>query len=186
MHALRMRRGIGAGGLVVVLIILGLILILVLQCYDSLARPGGKPLAIHVRPASSQLTPGNPMTFQVEVSLAHPLPANPTTLNVDIYEDDWWWFTDDLLLEDVEVVYNPAVPGRPYAFGTFQLECVDLQAGGEFDLEGHPTGGTSADEAEHDIYASDTADDSQPVTATCTVPTEEEEEYEGLEPPDGG
>ena len=161
--------------LIVILVLIILILLFMNSCHN-LRYPGGTAHSIQLRPITTTLAPGVPTTFHVQLILNHPLPQIRKTFTVNIDEDDFW---DDELIGSLEVVYDPNDPSRPYAHATFQLQCDDLQADGEFDLSA-PGEGSSADEVVHLVHAEGPGNNSPNISIRCAVPvvTEDEEESE--------
>ena len=155
----------GGWGLLIAILVIIIIVLLFFNACQNARFPGGTPHSIQIHPPSTTLTPGTPATFEVVIVLNHPLPQIRKAFTVDIDEDDRW---DDDLIHSVDVIYDPNVPSRPYAYGTFQLQCDNLEANGVFDLS-DPNGGgdVSDDEAEHYVHAEGPGNNSPNVIVKC-------------------
>ena len=115
----------------------------------NLSSPAGQPLKLFVTPPTTILQPGVPATFGVQLAVAHPLPTTIQHFKVRIDEDDY--FIDDTLVKELDLVYDPTDPSRPYAHASFTLTCMNLRPNGKFDLVGKD--GTSADERRQEVHA---------------------------------
>jgi hypothetical protein len=159
------RRGFTAGPVVIVILVIAAIGLVWIWAYDYLARPGGRPHSLHLAPPVLILTEGVPATVYVQMVLNHPLPnpTTPLTWNVDIDEDDRYW-DDDL----VNVVAVSFASGAPYASGSFQLVCRNLDGNGYFDLEAFPTpADVSRNEWNHQVHAEGPGDNSANISVQC-------------------
>jgi len=134
---------------VVIVIILIIIFIALLVKACSANSPGGQPLKLFVTPPTTILQPGVPATFGVQLALAHPLPTTIQRFKVRIDEDDY--VIDDTLVKELDLVYDPTDPSRPYAHASFTLTCVNLRPNGKFDLVG--LNGTSTNERVQEVHA---------------------------------
>ena len=160
--------------LLIAILVLIIIILAVVSTCQRVRFPGGTAHSIQLRPVATTLSPGTRGTFEVIVVMNEPLGNIRKEFLVNIDEDDYW---DDTLIDELKVVYDPAITARPYAYATFELECKDLQANGEFDLSA-PGGGTSYDEAVHLVHAEGPGSNSANVSVRCTVATESESEEE--------